>query len=52
MDAQLVSTVVLGVPNFAIALWCLWRQQRTIDALLANQEALIQQLVKLCATEK
>jgi len=51
MDLKLIETLVLGLPNFAIAVWCLWRQQRTIDTLLAHQQKLLDRYIQLLANE-
>lgn len=48
----LVNIVVAGIPNFAIAVWCLYAQQKTISKLLNHQQQLIDELMKMCAEAK
>jgi len=38
---DLLMTVLTGLPNFAIAVYVIWRQDQRLDKLLAAQEKLI-----------
>lgn len=49
MEATTINTLLALLPNLAIAIWCIYRQQTTIDALLIHQQALIDQLMLRCA---
>lgn len=45
MDATTINTLLALIPNLSIAVWCLFRQQIMIDALLKHQQTLIDQLM-------
>lgn len=49
MEPATINTLLALLPNLAIAIWCIYRQQKTIDALLIHQQALIDQLMLMCA---
>lgn len=49
MDATTINTLLALIPNLSIAVWCLFRQQIMIDALLKHQQTLIDQLMLMCA---
>lgn len=58
MDTTTINTLLALIPNLSIAVWCLFRQQIMIDALLEHQQALlkhqqtlIDQLMLMCASE-
>jgi hypothetical protein len=38
---ELLSTIVLGIPNFAVAFWAVYWQHKTITALLKANQALV-----------
>lgn len=42
---DLVSTIIAGVPNLAIAVWCIWNYQKTIDKLIDQENKLLDQLL-------
>ncbi len=44
---DIFATIVTTVPNLAIAVWCLIQYQKTIDKLLASQQALLDKLMDL-----
>jgi len=46
MEATL-DAVLKQIPDFAIAVWCIWNYQRTIANLLTQQNSLINQLMAL-----
>lgn len=47
---ELVSTIVLGIPNFAVAFWAIYNQHKTIVSLLKSNERLIDLCVDLRPT--
>lgn len=49
---DLLSQIILGAPNLAVAFYVLWRQQKTIDTLLATQERLIDRLLLYVDNDK
>jgi len=42
---DLIKTVVMQLPNFAIAVWCIYNYQQTIKGLLDQQNKLLEQLL-------
>jgi hypothetical protein len=49
---ELIKTIILGAPNLAVALYVLYRQQKTIDALLEAQTKLIDRLLSYVDRDK
>lgn len=47
MDSTTVAALVAALPNLAIAVWVILNYQKTIGALLENQQKLIEQLMSL-----
>jgi len=52
VEPALTTTIITSLPNLAIAIWCIYRQQKTIDTLLQHQQQLVDQLMRLCADAK
>jgi len=50
MDA-LIASIILGIPNFAVAIWAINHQNRTITKLLAANERLSQYIVLACGDD-
>ena len=48
----IVSTIITNLPNFAIAVWCIYNYQRTIDKLLDQQNKLLDQLLLKAVNEQ
>lgn len=42
---EFVQTIVLQLPNLAVALWVIWRDSKTIEKLLTTQEGLLERLL-------
>jgi len=49
---ELIKTIILGAPNLAVALYVLYRQQKTIDALLEAQNRLVDRLLAYVDRDK
>jgi hypothetical protein len=49
---QLLITVILGLPNFAVAAVVLFQQWKLINKLLKNQQTLIEYLWKMADQSK
>jgi hypothetical protein len=47
MPADIITNIVATLPNLAVALWVLWRDDKRITALLESQRWLIEQLMAL-----
>ena len=45
MPPDVITTIVTGLPNLAIAVWCIWNYQRTIDKLIDQENKLLDQLL-------
>ncbi len=43
---QIISTIITGLPNLAVAIWCIWNYQKTISGLLDQQSKLLDQLLQ------
>lgn len=49
---NIVSTIVTQLPNLGVAVWMLWQQGRTIQAMLDNQTKLIDRLLTYIDNDK
>lgn len=47
MPADAINALIASIPNLAVALWVLWRDDKRITALLESQRWLIEQLMAL-----
>lgn len=47
MTEAILTTIVAIVPNLAVAVWVIWRDSKTIERLLENNQKLIEQLMSL-----
>jgi len=47
MATDIVTTIITSLPNLAVAIWCLWQNQKTIDKLIDQQNKLVDQLMAL-----
>lgn len=44
---EILTMVLTAVPNMAVALWALWRDDKRITMLLENERWLIEQLMAM-----
>lgn len=44
---NIVTALIAAIPNMAVALWVLWRDDKRITQLLESQKWLIEQLMAL-----
>jgi len=49
---DLLSTIITGLPNLAVALIMLWWQRQTINELMATQQKLIDRLLDYVDNDK
>ncbi len=49
---NIVSTIITQLPNLGVAVWMLWQQGRTIQAMLDNQTKLIDRLLTYIDNDK
>lgn len=47
MPADIITSIIVALPNMAVALWVLWRDDKRITALLDGQRWLIEQLIAM-----
>jgi len=45
MSSDIVTAVISGLPNLAVAIWCIWNYQKTIDKLIDQENKLLDQLL-------
>lgn len=46
MMEELIATLLTTLPNFAIAVYVIWRQDQRLDRLLASQGELVEILIR------
>lgn len=49
---QAFQTILEQIPNLAVAVWMLYRQQGTIDTLLNSQKELVDRLLRYVDNDK
>ena len=50
--AQVFQSLIEQIPNLAVAVWMLYRQQGTIDTLLNSQKELVDRLLAYVDNDK
>lgn len=48
---ELLKTLVLGAPNLMVAIYVLWRQEKRIETLLAQQDARFELILNVLLKE-
>jgi len=46
MDS-ILTTIITGLPNIAVAIWVIWNDRQTIKALLDVQQKMLESLMAL-----
>ena len=45
MSPDFLTSLVSSLPNLAVAIWCIWNYQKTIEKLIDQENKLLDQLL-------